>query len=56
VDLALTRRGHLLGFELDVPAVVFLGVAFGFFAGRRAADTVGYGRGSCVVDGGVLLV
>jgi hypothetical protein len=39
-----------------VSAVVFLRVAFGFFAGRRAADAVGYGGGGCVVDGGGLVL
>jgi hypothetical protein len=54
-DLALTRSRHLLGFELDVPAIVFLRVTFGFFAGRRAADAVGYGGRGCVAGGGGLV-
>ena len=37
-------------------AVVLLGPAFGFFAGRCAADAAGYGCGGCVFDGGVLLL
>lgn len=37
-------------------AIVFLSPAFGFFAGRGAADAAGYGCGGCVVDGGVLLL
>ena len=56
MDLALAGRRHLRGVELGVLAVVFLGEAFGFFAGGRAADAVGYGRGSGFVDGGGLLI
>lgn len=37
-------------------AVVFSRGAFGFFAGWSAANAVGYGGGSGVVDGSVLLL
>ena len=39
-----------------MPAKVLLGPAFGFFAGRCAADAAGYGCGSCVFDGCVLFL
>lgn len=39
-----------------MPAVLFLGETLGFFAGRGAADAVGYGCGSGIVDGGVLFL
>lgn len=37
-------------------AVVFFRGAAGFFAGRSAADAVGYGGGLGIVDGGVLFL
>lgn len=41
-DLALTRRGHLLGIQLVVAAYIFLREAFGFFAGPSTADSACY--------------